>query len=274
MTRANGRKTIFITGAASGMGRETALLFGQRGWFVGAYDLQADKLRTLAHDLGPEHCMTGVLDVGNKAAYDHAMAVFSQACDGRLDLLFNNAGITGSGLFGDTTHEELMRVINVNLVGVINGIEAALPLLKRTPQSLVFSVASSAAMYGLPLIAVYSATKHAVKGLTEALSLEFRRFGIRVADVLPGVIDTALLTDAIRQAAPKTGPWRVVPAIEIAKAVWSAYHDKPERLHWYVPEDIADYDRQAGLDPEGTRERILRESPTGPVLQAILAAAR
>lgn len=272
MTKAGQRKTIFITGAASGMGRETALLFSQRGWFVGAYDQQADKLAHLAHELGPEHCMTGVLDVGNKAAYDHAMAVFAQATDGRLDLLFNNAGITGAGLFGEVTHEELMRVINVSLVGVINGIEAALPLLKRAQNSLCFSVASSAAMYGLPFIAVYSATKHAVKGLTEALSLEFRRFGIRAADVLPGVIDTAILTDAVRHAAPKSGPWRLIPAVEIAKTVWAAYHDNPARLHWYVPEDLAVYDREAGIDPEGTRERILQESPTGPALKAVLGA--
>jgi NAD(P)-dependent dehydrogenase (short-subunit alcohol dehydrogenase family) len=75
----------------------------------------------------------------------------------------------------------------------LNGVYAALPWLKKTPNSLLFTTSSSSATYGMPRIAVYAATKHAVKGLTEALSIEFARHGVRVADVLPGLIDTAIL---------------------------------------------------------------------------------
>jgi NAD(P)-dependent dehydrogenase (short-subunit alcohol dehydrogenase family) len=89
----------------------------------------------------------------------------------------------------------------------------------------------------MPGIAVYSATKHAVKGLTEALSIEFRRHGVRAADVLPGLIDTAILPPGTAERAPKEGMFRLIPPIEVAKVVWEAYNS--DKLHWYVPPEIA-----------------------------------
>jgi short-subunit dehydrogenase len=108
----------------------------------------------------------------------------------------------------------------------------------------------------MPGIAVYSATKHAVKGLTEALSIEFRRYGVRAADTLPGLIDTAILPPGTAERAPKEGMFRLIAPIEVAKIVWEAYNS--DKLHWYVPEEIGDLDKAAGNNPEQVREQIVQ----------------
>ncbi|PKM29873.1 MAG: short-chain dehydrogenase [Gammaproteobacteria bacterium HGW-Gammaproteobacteria-11] len=256
MSQAAGRQSIFITGAASGMGRETARLFQQQGWFVGAYDLNPSGLQDLQAELGADNCLIGQLDVSDKAAYEQAIEAFSTASGGRMDILFNNAGIAMRGLFDEMPFEQQMRLVQVNFIGVLNGIHCALPLLKATPNALCFTTSSSSATMGMPLIAVYSATKHAVKGLTEALSNEFRRYDIRVADVLPGLIRTGMPDDALLAAAAPTGPFRVIEAIEVAKVVWQAYQS--DTLHWYVPQELAELDKAAGNDPEKLRDKLAR----------------
>ena len=267
---ARGRKSIFITGGASGMGRATAKLFAEKGWFVGAFDVNADGLATLEQEIGSDNCVTGVLDVTQKASFDSTIAAFSQHTDGKLDLLFSNAGIGESGWFEDIPYEAALRVVQVNLVGVITSVYAALPLLMNTPNSLCFITSSSSATYGMPRIAVYSATKHGVKGLTEALSVEFARHGVRVADVLPGLIDTNILRstpnrsgdrakpseDEFYAGAPKRGMFRLMPANSVAESVWSAYHS--DRLHWYVPEELAWIDRIKGFAPRFMRNQITK----------------
>ncbi|HEX4183447.1 MAG TPA: SDR family oxidoreductase [Caulobacteraceae bacterium] len=251
---ANGRKSIFITGAASGIGRATALLFAKNGWFVGGFDVNAQGLTALADDIGAENCITGVLDVTDKTAFEAALASFAAQTDGRLDLLYNNAGIGRGGPFDQQPFEDILDVVRVNLIGVLNGIHSALPLLKATPNSLCFTTSSSSATYGMPNIAVYSATKHAVKGLTEALSIEFRAFGVRAADTLPGLIDTPILPPEAARTAPTEGMFRLTPPSEVAQAVWDAYGS--DKLHWYVPPEIGDLDKAATLSPETVREQL------------------
>ncbi|MDE3116629.1 MAG: SDR family oxidoreductase [Pseudomonadota bacterium] len=268
--KAHGRKAIFITGAASGMGRETAKLFVSKGWFTGLFDVNTTGLQTLEQELGADNCVVRRLDVTDKADFDAAVAAFGAETGGRMDLLFSNAGVGESGWFEDVPFEAALRVVQVNLVGVLASLYAALPLLKATPGSLAFITSSSSATYGMPRIAVYSATKHAVKGLTEALSIEFRRHGVRVADVLPGLIDTAILRDTPNRSgdrpkpseaqfyaeAPKTGMFRLLPAAAVAEAVWQAYGS--DRLHWYVPASLAWIDRLKALFPRFTRELIAK----------------
>jgi short-subunit dehydrogenase len=103
-------------------------------------------------------------------------------------------------------------------------------------------------------IAVYSATKHAVKGFTEALSVELKAAGVRVADTLPGLIDTPILPDIAKTSAPSEGMWRLIPPIEVAKAVWDAYHQ--DRIHWYVPPELYDFDQLATAHPEQVRDQM------------------
>jgi NAD(P)-dependent dehydrogenase (short-subunit alcohol dehydrogenase family) len=278
MAKAAGRKSIFITGAASGIGRATATLFAGRGWFVGAFDLNEQGLATLTQEIGGGNCVTGRLDVTAKQDFEEAVASFGAETDGHMDVLFNNAGIGESGWFEDIPYEAALRVVQVNLIGVLTGIYTALPLLKMTKNSLCFTTSSSSATYGMPRLAVYSATKHAVKGLTEALSIEFARHGIRAADTLPGLIDTAILrntpnrsdgrtpddAEAMLSNAPKKGPFRLMPPSAVAEAVWAAYGS--DKLHWYVPPQIAWIDRIKGFSPETIRKRI--KKMTGGLLRS------
>ena len=275
--RARGRKSIFITGAASGIGRATATLFAEKGWFVGAFDVNADGLATLTQEIGGDNCVTGILDVTSKENFEAAVAAFGAETGGTMDVLYNNAGIGESGFFEDVPYEAALRVVQVNFIGVLTGIYLALPLLKATKNSLCFTTSSSSATYGMPRLAVYAATKFAVKGLTEALSIEFARHGIRVADTLPGLIDTAILrntpnrtdgrkadeTEAMLANAPKKGPFRLMPPRAVAEAVYAAYGS--DKLHWYVPPEIAWIDRIKGFAPEYMRKRV--QALTGGIVR-------
>lgn len=262
------RKIAFITGAASGIGRATAEVFAAQGWWIGAADRNSEGLEKLRDALGKDSCRPWHLDVTDKAAYDAVIAELGEETNGRLDLLYNNAGIGATGFFEDIPIEESLKIIDVNLVGVINGIYAALPLLKATPNSLCFTTSSSAATYGAPTLAVYAATKFAVKGLTEALAVELSRCDVRVADVLPGLIDTAILTDSPRYVdgrveptegrtiganAPAEGPFRLIPPSLVAAAVWKCY-EGDARMHWYVPEEIENLDKAKAVDPDAMRD--------------------
>lgn len=269
-------KSVFITGAGSGMGREGAKLFHAKGWRVGAVDRNDDGLATLTEELGADRLWTRAVDVTDKAALDGALADFcSGNTGGGLDMMWNNAGIGESGWFEDVPYDAAMRLVEVNYKSVLTGAYGALPYLKKTPGSLMFSTSSSSATYGMPRLAVYSSTKHAVKGLTEALSVEWRRHGVRVADVLPGLIDTAILTsttnhsddggaprtaEELRATAPKKGPLRLMPASSVAEAAWQAYHHQ-KRLHWYVPKSIRLIDFFKGLSPEFVRRSIVKALP-------------
>ena len=252
MPISNGRKSIFITGAASGMGRATALRFAHEGWFVGAYDVNEGGLQSLRTEIGATNGIFAPLDVTSAASFEDAMSRFGEATGGKLDLMFNNAGIAVPGLFDETPWEDIMRVVNVNFLGVMIGIRASVPLLRHTAGSLCLTNSSSSAIFGTAGIAVYSATKHAVHGLTEALSIEFKRYGVRAADLLPGLIDTPILSDEIKAIAPPDGMWRVVQPAEVAGIVWAAYHE--DKLHWFIPSELKAFDMQVAAEPEVVRE--------------------
>jgi NADP-dependent 3-hydroxy acid dehydrogenase YdfG len=263
------QKTIFITGAASGIGRATAVLFHQKGWFVGAYDLDAEKLEGLEKELQTS-IVTGVLDVTDKTAFDTTMTDFGKQTDNRLDVMFNNAGIAIGGFLDEVPFDTIAATVNVNLMGVLNGVHAAIPLLKATENSLCFSTSSSAATFGSPGMATYAATKYAIKGLSEALSVEFARFGSRAADVSPGIIDTALWQSKAYVAgqerkvrnipklnAGRTDAGRTLGAEVVAQCVWDAYFS--DTLHWYVPPELVDRDRAKAASPEKLRDELIAQ---------------
>lgn len=236
------------------MGLATARLFASKGWFVGVVDRNAELLEAAKAEQAA--AFTRALDVTNRADYAAALIAFAAETGGRLDILYNNAGIGVGGPFGDNNWDDVLQVININFIAVLSGVHLALPLLKATPNSLCFTTSSSSATFGMPGIAVYSATKHAVKGFTEALSAELKASGVRAADTLPGLIDTPLLPDESKQAAPPTGAWRLVPPTMVAQAVWDAYHS--DKIHWYVPTELEEFDRDATQNPEAIRDGMAR----------------
>jgi NAD(P)-dependent dehydrogenase (short-subunit alcohol dehydrogenase family) len=227
------RPSIFITGAGSGIGRATAELFGRAGWFVGLYDLAETAVETMRQQLGAERAVAGRLDVRDGAAVAAALRQFFRAAGGRLDVMFNCAGVFGAGHFEDIEPARHQLIVDVNLRGVINGCHAALPYLRRTRGARLINMASASALYGTPGLASYSATKFAVRGLTEALDLEWSRHGIRVMDVSPTYVDTPMVRSMAR--APKSMTrLGLLPADHVARAVWRAARWRWwTRVHWY-----------------------------------------
>ena len=246
-------KSILITGAASGIGLATARLFAREGWLVGAIDVNADALDKLGRELGLERAVVRAVDVSARPALLAAVDAFAARTGGHLDLLFANAGIDAKGRFDEMPWERVMAVVGVNLVGALSLVHATLPLLKATPGSLCLATASASAIFGTANMAVYSATKHAIKGFTEALAVELAPTEVRAADVLPGIIDTGMLDPAQKAALPKTGMLRVLSADAVAEVVLAAY--RGDKLHWYVPDELAAYDVEVTTRPEAARDR-------------------
>lgn len=233
MGEASGRKSIFITGAASGIGAETARLFSRNGWFCGLYDIDETGLKEVQSELGEANCHVAKLDVTNRADWANAVKAFGDSTEGRMNVLFNNAGIGRHGWMEDIPPEESDLVIDVNVKGVVNGIYAALPLLKQTSEARVVNTASTAGVIGSPQLAVYSATKFAVRGLTEALDVEFSGLGIRVTSLMPWFIDTPILDIGTTDGANvkmsdqlKENGAEVYPVSVAAEAAWEAAHGK------------------------------------------------
>jgi NAD(P)-dependent dehydrogenase (short-subunit alcohol dehydrogenase family) len=187
------KKAIFITGAASGIGLGTAKRFAREGWFVGLADIDAAGLKAALEAIGRENGATFLLDVRDAAAWTDALSVFTAASGGRLDVLVNNAGVASYGYIEEQSEDEIARQLDVNIKGVIAGARAALPFLKKTPGAQLVNISSCASLYGAPKLAVYAATKFAVRGLSEALDVEFSRFGVGVKCIMPWFVDTPIL---------------------------------------------------------------------------------
>ena len=131
MTSTTARRSIFITGAAAGIGRAVALRFAAAGWFVGLADVDEQAVQALALALGAERGLAARLDVSRAEDWAAPLEVFCRAGGDRLDMLFNNAGVAVTAPFEDTDPARLHRLIDINLKGVLNGCHAALPWLRH-----------------------------------------------------------------------------------------------------------------------------------------------
>lgn len=227
------KPNVLITGAAAGIGKATAKLFASRGWFVGLYDVDIDGVNALAEQLGAGKAMAGRLDVSDASAWNEALAGFCQAADGQLDLLINNAGILATGDFQDIPLATHHRMVDINFKGVINGCHAAFPYLKATPGGRIINIASASAIYGTPIFASYSATKFAVRGLTEALNLEWQDHDIRVSDIMP-IFVKSNMTEGVHTKSIDEMGINLTPE-DIANVVWKAAKIKRfSKVHWPV----------------------------------------
>ncbi len=213
-------RSIFITGAAAGIGRAVAERFAKAGWFVGLYDVDEAAVQALRQQLGAERAVAGRLDVSAAEDWAPQLAAFAQAA-GRFDVLFNNAGIAVTSLFEEAPLARHHRLIDINLKGVINGCHAGLPYLKQTPGSRVINMCSASALFGQPMLSTYSATKAAVRSVTEALDIEWQRHGIRVLDVLPLFVNTAMVRDEVSKMKTVKTLGVHLSADDVAQTVWS-----------------------------------------------------
>ena len=211
--------SIFITGGAAGIGLATAERFGREGWTVGVYDVNQDALDKVKAD-HPDW-IVGQLDVRDSAQWTHALGEFTEKTGGKLDVLDNNAGILHEGLIREIDPDAIKRQIDIDALGVALGAQAAHPYLKATPGSHLVNIASASAIYGQPGIAVYSATKFFVAGLTEALELEWEHDDIRVVSIWPLWAKTALAANDAKST--KTLGVRITPE-QVADKVWESVH--------------------------------------------------
>lgn len=186
-------KTVFITGAASGIGLATARRFASEGWFVGLYDINAEAIeRHLSGGAFPASC-GGACDVTDRESVTQALAHFAEASNNCMDVLINNAGVLTAGHFESNDSAAHDAMIRVNVLGLTNVAQLAFPLLKATPNSTLLNLCSVSSVYGVPLLAVYSASKFYVNGLTQALSIEWAEHGIRVLSIKPPFVSTGMI---------------------------------------------------------------------------------
>ncbi|MBU1331570.1 MAG: SDR family oxidoreductase [Gammaproteobacteria bacterium] len=211
-------QTILITGAASGIGAATARLFHARGWAVGLLDLDGVALQRLADELAG--AWFAAVDVCDEPAVQQSLAEFCGAHGGQLHVLFNGAGILRCGPFEQLSLAEQLLTVQINISGLLTVTHCAFAYLKNTPQAQVINMGSASALYGVPQMATYSASKCAVRGFTEALELEWAAHGIRVGNLMPPFVNTPMVTGQGRRPPVMRRLGVHLDAEDIALAAW------------------------------------------------------
>jgi len=180
------KKTVLVTGASSGIGKATSLLFARKGWNVIATMRTPEKETQLTQEPGIFVTALEVTDPASiQAAVQKGIAKF-----GQIDVLVNNAGYGQQGLFEAVSPEKIHEQFDVNVFGVMNVTRAILPHFRSRKAGTILNVSSGAGRVTTPLLSIYSASKFALEGFTESLSYELESQNIRVKMVEPGYIAT------------------------------------------------------------------------------------
>lgn len=205
-------KTAIVTGGASGIGRALCRELAKAGAVVTAADI---------HEAGAEEVAEGIrkgggraravkLDVTDEPAVREVVEK-TAADEGKLDYMFNNAGIGIGGEVQDTTLDHWRRIVDVNLWGVVYGTLAAYRVMIRQGSGHIVNTASSAGLLPAPLLTAYGMTKHAVVGLSAGLRAEGAGKGVKVSVVCPGFIDTAIFDSSTYVNTDKERTWSLKP---------------------------------------------------------------
>jgi len=217
-------KTVFITGASRGIGKDVAKLFASKGYYVGLYATNKKALAEVSKEIGTDISCYSRCDVTDPESVAAAMAHFSEHTDGRMDVLVNNAGVLSSGHFEELGFDAYDKMIDINIKGMTRVAYTAFPMLKQTAGSAMVNLCSASSIHGVPLLAVYSASKFYVNGLTEALNIEWQEHDIRVTAIKPPVVKTEM-ADALMPQLVKRLTVDLEPE-NVAKAVYRAVDGK------------------------------------------------
>jgi len=246
-------KTIFITGASTGLGKATALKFANSGWKVIATMRNPERGEELASH---ENITIFPLDVTNPQQITKAVEF---AIDMKVDVVLNNAGVGLIGPLEAYSDEQVQQQIEVNMLSVIKITRAFIPYFRQRKNGLLMATTSIAGLITFPFGAVYSATKWAVEGMYESLSFELEQYNIGVKTISPGGIASSFrdnmvfaqneaYTSAFNQMyqaflSGKT-PTKVSTAEELAEVVFGAATDGKKQIRYVAGEDANTYVQQ------------------------------
>lgn len=243
-------KTIFITGASSGFGKETAKLFQSRGWNIIATMRSPEKEQELNQ---LENILLVELDVQNnesiKAAVQKGLEKF-----GRIDALLNNAGYAVMGVFESSTEEQVRDQFDVNVFGMMRTTQAILPYMRKNAKGVIVNISSVAGRVGLPFASIYESSKFAVEGFSEALNFELNSLGIKVKIIEPGSSQTnfgnsrkttgneiadykPLLAKFFGNYPKKTAHCKTATPQKVAETIYNAVIDESSKLRYIIGED-------------------------------------
>jgi NAD(P)-dependent dehydrogenase (short-subunit alcohol dehydrogenase family) len=233
------RKTVLITGCSSGFGLAAAVAAANRGWRVFATMRDTGRRQALDEAVRSVGVSVDVveLDVTDAISVERGVRAVLDATDGRLDALVSNAGIGDAGFFEDTPDDQVRHVMETNFFGTLAVTRAVLPVLRERREGRVVVVSSVAAYAAQAALSVYAASKWAVEGWAEALSVEVAPFGVQVALVEPGAYRTGIWDSAVVSSDPSS------PYAELRETVERRFRDmidKTARDPKEVGERIAD----------------------------------
>jgi NAD(P)-dependent dehydrogenase (short-subunit alcohol dehydrogenase family) len=221
-------QAVAITGGANGIGLATARQAAAAGAKVAIGDLDGSAAERTASGL-PGDALGMALDVSDSGSF----AAFLEAAEGRhgpLDVLVNNAGVDWIGPFEQEPEAVTRREIDVNLMGTIIGTRLAVQRMLPRDRGHVVNVASGVGRLPLPGSACYSATKHAIVGLTESLRLEYRRTSLRFSLILPSQVETGMLAGQARpRLMAQIAPEQVAGAIRAPSPRTASKYGSPVR---------------------------------------------
>lgn len=251
------KKSIFITGAAAGIGKATAILFANKGWFVGITDVNEAGLKELTKFLGKKIGFSAQLDVTDADRVATVLDEFNHVAGGKIDVLFNNAGILRINSFEDISLKDHHAILDINAKGVLNCTHHAFPYLKKTAGSRVINMASVASIIPTPTQTIYSASKFWVRGFTEALNMEWERHGIHVCDIMPNYVDTPMVEQNPGKLVENVGV--SITAEDVAETVWRAVSSTC--VHWLIdrPQNKLLIKLQWGMIPFSLLRFIMRK---------------
>jgi NAD(P)-dependent dehydrogenase (short-subunit alcohol dehydrogenase family) len=241
-------KVVAITGGARGIGKATATALVAKGCRVAIGDIDLGLAEQTAAGLGGG-TVALKLDVTARSSFE-AFLDETERQLGPVDAVVNNAGIMPVTPFVDESEDSIRRQIDINLHGVITGTQLAIKRLQPRHSGYIVNIASQAGKAGIPGIATYSGTKHAVVGVSEAVRTELRGSGIEVLCVMPTIVNTEL-TSGVGQRWVKP-----VEAEDVANAIVDAM--EVPRFDVFVPKANGAIYKVMGLLPRGAREAMGR----------------
>ena len=261
------QKTIFITGASTGLGKSTAKLFQSKGWQVIATMRNPEKEIELK-DL-PNLTLVK-LDVTDGVAIQKAVSTILQSHT--VDVVLNNAGYGLIGPLEALTDEQILSQMQTNLLGVINVTRAFVPHFRERKSGTFINITSTFGLMGYPTCSIYNATKFAVDGFSEGLAFELAQFGIKVKVVAPGGMQTDFagrslkggMHDAYAQLVAKVSEGyseeqlaNYTKAEDVAQIIYDAAIDNKDQLRYIAGNDaVSLYKERLELTPEGQFKKI------------------